>query len=111
MPKRVCMTVNNDITHDARIDREAKALSQAGFNVTLVGTLSKDTVPKEELDSVKIVQVPVETWHGVQKEGINKTLNFYRTFLSWVEKDPEINIMIKQKKTEIFTLFLGFIII
>lgn len=37
MPLKVCMLVSNDLSKDGRVQKEATALAEAGFSVTVVG--------------------------------------------------------------------------
>lgn len=51
------MCVRNAVIHDARVRREARALADAGFTVTVVGALRGDAPPREERDGYTIVRV------------------------------------------------------
>lgn len=55
---RVCMAVISDMTYDARVWREATALQQAGFEVTVVSTWGGQGVRQYRQDGVEILAVP-----------------------------------------------------
>lgn len=44
-PKKIICTVTNDLTYDQRMQRICTSLSNAGYEVTLVGRLRKDSKP------------------------------------------------------------------
>jgi glycosyltransferase involved in cell wall biosynthesis len=43
--KKICLTVTNDLTYDQRMQRIARSLQLAGYQVTLVGRLLPDSSP------------------------------------------------------------------
>lgn len=61
---RVVMYVQNDVTHDSRVLREAASLAGAGHAVTIIGTASDPAQPdgsREERDGFAIVRVAIPT--------------------------------------------------
>lgn len=59
-PGRVCMLVRNDCRTDYRVLKEAGALAQAGYQVTVVGVNTYGPLERESRDGFEIVRVPVE---------------------------------------------------
>lgn len=59
---RVCLLVLNDVSQDARVLKESKSLSFAGFNVTILGISDKKFNNVIELfqDSVKLIRIDIE---------------------------------------------------
>ncbi len=59
---RIVMFVYNDVRRDARVLREARALSEAGHDVTVIGRPADPAAQaqeREELDAFSILRVPV----------------------------------------------------
>jgi glycosyltransferase involved in cell wall biosynthesis len=56
---KVCMFVLNNCRRDSRVLKEAKALTDAGHDVRIIGVLDKDTEPYEEGDGFKILRVDI----------------------------------------------------
>ena len=54
---RVTMLVRNPFTHDTRVEREARTLTEAGYRVTVVAEAA-DRPATEERDGVRVVRVP-----------------------------------------------------
>ena len=54
---RVQMFVTNPVTHDARVLREAEALTEAGHEVQVVGAREQGTAARDRRDGVDIVRV------------------------------------------------------
>lgn len=59
---RVCMMVDNDLTRDARVRREAGALAEAGFDVTVVCWHSDGLPRRERVDGYAIRRAEVPNW-------------------------------------------------
>ena len=59
----VFMFVFNNSKHDARVLKEAKTLADAGYNVTIVAILDKNTEPYEERDGFSITRVKLDPVH------------------------------------------------
>src|SRR4029450_8676556 len=62
---RIVMFVRNDVTVDARVLKEAATLTDAGHDVTIVGTSRPDGRPgveREQRDGITIVRVPLPNW-------------------------------------------------
>ncbi len=57
---RVVMYVQNDVTHDSRVRREAASLAAAGHEVTVIGTNLPDEtrVTDEDRDRYSIIRIP-----------------------------------------------------
>ena len=54
---KVCIFVYNNCQHDARVLKEAKTLTESGYDVTIIAVLDKDTHPYEERDGFSILRV------------------------------------------------------
>jgi len=54
---RVCMRVNNTFTHDARVYREASALADAGYDVTVLADADNDLPEREQLDRIAVRRI------------------------------------------------------
>ncbi len=54
---RVCMRVNNSFTHDARVRREADALADAGYDVTVIADAGKDLPERETLGTIAVRRI------------------------------------------------------
>jgi len=54
---RVCMRVNNSFTHDARVRREAEALAEADFDVTVIADAGKGLPERESLGEVSVRRI------------------------------------------------------
>lgn len=57
MPLKVTMFVLNDCTHDARVLKEAKTLSEAGFQVRIIALKTPDTDYFEKRDGFMIERI------------------------------------------------------
>jgi len=60
---KVCMFVQNNCKRDARVLKEAKALSDAGHDVRIIAVLDEYTEPYEEKDGVRIIRVTPNPIH------------------------------------------------
>ena len=60
---RVVMFLRNPCTHDVRVLKEAKSLSDHGDEVTVVAVMGRETPQSEERDGFRIVRVPVDPLH------------------------------------------------
>ncbi len=54
---KVCMFVYNNFKHDTRVLKEAKSLTLAGYQVTVVALLDDDSKPYEEIEGIRIIRV------------------------------------------------------
>ena len=54
---KVCMFVINNCVHDARVLKEAKTLTDAGFDVRIIARLDEDTQPFEQKGGFRIIRV------------------------------------------------------
>lgn len=54
---RVCMRVNNAFTHDARVYREALALSDAGYEVTIIADASDGLPVAERVGAIAVQRI------------------------------------------------------
>jgi glycosyltransferase involved in cell wall biosynthesis len=57
MNLKVCMFVYNNFTHDTRVLKEAKALTEAGYEVTVIALLDQIDIPYENQNGIKIIRV------------------------------------------------------
>ena len=64
MSLKVCMFVYNNFTYDTRVLKEAAALTEAGYNVTVIALLDKIDIPFENQNGIKVIRViknPIDT--------------------------------------------------
>ena len=54
---KVCMFVYNNFNHDTRVLKEAKSLTNAGYQVTVIALLDDNSKPYEEKHGIKIIRV------------------------------------------------------
>ena len=54
---RVCMRVNNTFTHDARVYREAWALADAGYDVTVVADAESGLPEREQVGEITVRRI------------------------------------------------------
>ena len=63
---RIIFTVTNDLNYDSRMIRICNSLSDAGYNVTLVGTRFKKSAPLQQQNyRQKRIRVNVESVQNV----------------------------------------------
>jgi hypothetical protein len=55
MNLKVCMFVYNNFTHDTRVLKEAKALTEAGYEVTVIALLDQIDIPYENQNGIKFL--------------------------------------------------------
>lgn len=58
MNRRVCMVVKNQLWNDARVKKEALALSAAGYAVTIISLPEPGAPEREDWNGIRIVRVP-----------------------------------------------------
>lgn len=56
-PTRVCMRVNNPFTHDARVRREADALAEAGYEVTVYADARPELPRSERVGDIEVRRI------------------------------------------------------
>jgi len=64
MGARVCMVVHEHFPRDFRVRREARALEQAGFEVTVVSLKQPGQRARERLDGLEVVRLPIKRHRG-----------------------------------------------
>lgn len=57
MPVKVHMFVLNNFTRDTRVLREARALTGAGYEVTVFALLDAETQPRETIEGIRVVRL------------------------------------------------------
>lgn len=57
MKRKVCMFVWNNLINDARVKREASALAEEGYDVTVICTKDVNTVEEEIIEGFKVKRV------------------------------------------------------
>ena len=63
--KRILMLLSNSFDPDPRVHREAKALVDAGYSVTILGwDRDKNTRKKEIIDGIQVERIYVKSTHG-----------------------------------------------
>ena len=71
MSKSVTAFVYNNCSRDARVLKEAKTLTDAGYSVKILAVLDKNTVPHQKIDGFEI--------YRLEKDPINVRIS--RVFL------------------------------
>ena len=60
---RVAMVVLNNLTHDARVQKEAKTLAAAGHEVTVIGLKDENVAERETLSGFQVRRVALRSNH------------------------------------------------
>src|SRR5687767_5859394 len=55
---RIVMLVRNAYTHDTRVEKEARTLTNAGFEVTVVADAAPGLLDRETRDASTVIRVP-----------------------------------------------------
>ncbi len=79
MNARVVMLLDNDLSHDSRVQREAQALAAAGYIVTIIARLYDKPLPYEEYSgSVRILRSNYlsQGWHRLRYAPLRKAYTF-----------------------------------
>ena len=58
MADRIVMLVRNAYTHDTRVEKEARTLTNAGFEVTVVADAAPGLLDRETRDASTVIRVP-----------------------------------------------------
>ena len=88
MPKKkVCMVVGNTFTHDARVNKEAKSLARAGYEV-VVYAVNDGTFPQEEtIGGVKVKRLRITSYSLVRLNVLRIPTEFFPgLYHLWREK-------------------------
>ena len=89
-PKKIVMAVLNDVVHDSRVIREATALQQAGYEITVIGIKSKpDQSDHESLMGIKVIRVNPFSFENVFSRSPWKIIQFYLPFLTYGTRDTK----------------------
>jgi glycosyltransferase involved in cell wall biosynthesis len=73
---KVCILVHNNIVHDPRVIKQADALSEAGYDVTVMGVRNPKYFGKKEWIAGKPWKA---VWFNRDKETIQGRINWFRT--------------------------------
>jgi glycosyltransferase involved in cell wall biosynthesis len=60
---KVCMFVYNNLVHDSRVKREAESLTEAGYQVTVIGLMEGRVPACEDRNRVRILRVKGQPWY------------------------------------------------
>ena len=96
---RVVMFLRNPCTHDVRVLKEAKSLSDCGDEVTVVAVMGRETPQSEERDGFRIVRVPVYPLHY-------SLLRRYREMLSGLSRWGSIRKRFQVRALRLFRRML-----
>jgi len=117
------MFVYNNCRHDARVLKEVKTLAEAGYDVTIIAVLDKDTESHEERDGFRILRVdtslagkrPVSEGGRPQSPGLWRRLPIkIRSFFALLRYYRRAWRIVKKKPADIYhchdldTLPLGY---
>lgn len=61
--RRVCMFVFNNFTHDSRVLKEAKTLTEQGYDVRVVAFKDKTTASREIVEGFRVIRVVLDPPH------------------------------------------------
>ncbi|MCS3901416.1 glycosyltransferase family 4 protein [Methanococcus voltae] len=76
---KIVMTATNPVTNDPRIIKEAKALNEAGHNITIVAWDRDCKNPSETTkEGIEIIRIPVKASYGSMKDFIKNLPLFYK---------------------------------
>ena len=64
---KVCMFVYNNFMNDSRVEKEAKTLIDAGYEVTIMALLDDNTQPVEMRNKIRVLRVANTPWY---KQGL-----------------------------------------
>ncbi|HAX85218.1 MAG TPA: hypothetical protein DCY91_02900 [Cyanobacteria bacterium UBA11370] len=102
------MFVYNNFQHDTRVLKEAKCLTAAGYQVTVVALLDDDSKPYEENDGIRIIRVAKNPIHYRILRGVREfnPLAIVRGIWQGTKKAVEQSILtafnaIRQKLTQL----------
>lgn len=73
---KVCILLTNDFKNDARVRNEARSLVQAGFDVTVLATLSPSTPASENWQGVEVLRIIPPFQKNIKNPFIRKLRNF-----------------------------------
>ncbi len=86
------MFVYNNCKHDARVLKEAKTLTEAGYDVRIIAVLDKTTEPYEKREGFRIIRVVKNPLHYKILKGIlsstKKFLSFLNCSISRLKRQP-----------------------
>nr|ABD17737.1 glycosyltransferase [Methanococcus voltae PS] len=84
---KILMTATNPVTNDPRILKEAKALIEAGHDITIVAWDRECKNPSETTkEGINIIRVPVRASYGNMKEFIKTLPIFYKKAYKIIKK-------------------------
>lgn len=86
-PVRVTMLVRNAFTHDTRVEREARTLTDAGYRITVVAEAAPGRPSTEVRDEVSVVRVPRR---GSMIPGLRFLLHAWRTARAVERTNPDV---------------------
>jgi glycosyltransferase involved in cell wall biosynthesis len=89
---RVAMFVYNDVTHDARVRREAVALAADGHEVTIVcraTELRSTQVTEDCLDGIRVLRVPIPGRWRTPWRVLGAPLRAIAGLLGWLRARPD----------------------
>lgn len=76
--KRVLMIVENRYPHDIRVRKEADALTESGYTVTVIALRGREQKAYEEINEVRIYRIPkVNIFEKTKRSNSNFIMKFY----------------------------------
>ena len=82
MKQRIVMAVYNDLTHDARVYKEARTLADAGFFVGVVGMRTYDSAPLEGWEGIRTTRLCVGPWGNLRVRYVQYWIRLFRRLLT-----------------------------
>lgn len=83
MTRKVCMFVWNNLINDARVKREASALAEEGYDVTVICTKDDNTLKEEIIEGFKVKRVnassTLQVIINMIRKGSNEEFDVYHS--------------------------------
>lgn len=83
---RVTMLLDNDLTRDGRVQKEARSLVGAGYEVTVVAVRTPGSEPEDEIAGARVIRLPPAPFSDAR--GFDRVGTVYR----WYERMAPLGI-------------------
>lgn len=85
MKQRVVICRSNPIAPDPRVEKEARTLSQAGYDLTLLGWDRSASLPRQgDLDGMRVVRLPIRAEYATGMHNLPDLLRWQLGLLRWL---------------------------
>ena len=106
---KICMILMKDITHDARVTKEARTLSEGGHKVVVIALKSKETSEYEKRYNFEVYRIKVHTRYLLPKGQIFFFIKYLEFIFQIVRKFRNIRFDAYHAH-DLETLPIGFIL-